>query len=243
MQVSLNEIQRLCQKAAEGAGVPAGLDTEVAQATSWLLAHGFSVLNDLATTLENLSGQSYRFSAAELHSDTLNASTKAGPLIIPGLVDLLIARSPAKLTVHNLDSPCYLLPAALRYATQGWCLSFELSLPAGQRFVVNTNSAGPVILGLEKNGPAVLLSSNTLLRTERVNAVGVASDYGIADRAGFSVSLDQSTLAIANARSHANGVQMDSCSWQRLHALALKVLVPSSASSRQGAGALRSDTE
>jgi len=236
MHVSLNEIQRLCQKAAEGAGVPVGLGAEVAQATSWLLAHGFSVLNSLATTLENLTEQSYRFSAAELRSDTLYASTKAAPLIIPGLVDLLIARSPAKLTVHNLDSPCYLLPTMLRYATEGCYLSFELSLPAGQRFVVNTNSAGLVMLGSENNYHA-------LLEPERVSAVGVAGEHCFADRAGLSVSLDQSALASANARSHASGVQVDSRSWQRLHALALKVLVPSSASSRQGAGALSSDTE
>ena len=48
---SLNEVERICQKAAEGAGAPAGLDTDAAHGAAWLLARDLPSLSDLAEDL------------------------------------------------------------------------------------------------------------------------------------------------------------------------------------------------
>ena len=237
MRVTLNEIYRLCQKAAEGAGAPAGLDSETAQATAWLLAHGFPVLQSLAATLENLDEQACRFDGAALNSSVLDASNKAGPLIAPGLVDLLMARASQGLLIRNLESPLYLLPNALRYAPEGR-LSIELRLADEARFVLEASPVGTTIYGSAE--------STMLTSSARFTAVCSAVNQPAADLTdltGLAVCVDQATLDRAEAHSLANGLRVDPDVWRRLQTLAQKVLVPASESSRRGAGAVASDND
>ncbi|HEX9770966.1 MAG TPA: hypothetical protein VGA50_17470, partial [Kiloniellales bacterium] len=61
---------------------------------------------------------------------------------------------------------------------------------------------------------------------------------------GLGVLRDAKGLAAAAAESLAEGVSPDRAAWDRLQALATKVLVPASDRSRlTGAGALASDNE
>ena len=238
MQVTLNEIYRLCQKAAEGAGAPAGLDIEAAQATAWLLAHGFPVLDGLTDTLEKLTDQACRFDNAALSSTTLDAGAKAGPLIAPGLVDLLVARADVPLTVADLSLPLYLLPNALRYASDGKHFHFELASASGEQFILNVSPSGVLILG----------STASTALTEPGGFQLKASDTPTGNRVAagktrLAVLANRDTFAKAKARSLTNGVLVDPNLWQRLQTLARKVLVPASAASRRGAGAVSSDNE
>ncbi|MCH6587654.1 MAG: DUF3726 domain-containing protein [Proteobacteria bacterium] len=44
MIVTLNEVQRTCQKAMSGAGAPAGVDDDAAMAAAWLEGRGLPAL-------------------------------------------------------------------------------------------------------------------------------------------------------------------------------------------------------
>jgi len=235
MRVTLNEIYRLCQKAAEGAGAPAGLDSEIAQATTWLLAHDFPVLQSLTATLENLSDQACRFEGSALNSSILNAATKAGALIAPGLIDLLITRAEQGLSISNLDAPLYLLPSVLRYAVEGQRFCFELSLADRKRFVLAINAQGTTLYG---SADMALLTS-----CAQFTVLCSAADSSKADRTGLAVCIDQTALERAEARSLACGLEVSADLWLRLQTLAQKVLVPASEASRRGAGAAASDNE
>ena len=235
MRVTLNEVQRLCQKAAEGVGVPAGLDIETAQATAWLLAHGFPVLSSLAVALENLDEHACRFDGAALSSNILDAAAKAGPLIAPGLIDLLLARAGQGLSIHHLEAPLYLLPSAVRYADQGKSFWFECRPADGNRFVLDIGPASTTIYG---SADCKSLTSST-----RFAVQCEAADSVQADVSGLAVRIDQTALNNAETRSLAAGLEADPEAWRRLQALAQKVLVPASKASRHGAGAGSSDND
>lgn len=136
MRCSLNELYRTCQKAAEGVGVPAGVDIDVAESTVWLVVRELPVLDRFIVELQQISGGD--FSSAWMLEEQLDATGRSGAMWARAVVDLLIAGSDgvdnAQLAVKGLSNPLYLLPAARRYTQAGWCFWFDLSGPTGERF-------------------------------------------------------------------------------------------------------------
>ncbi len=249
MKRSLNEVERICQKAAEGAGAPAGLDVDAAAGAAWLLAHGFDALDGLAEELERFPdlAPACRFEASgeEARYEALDATDKAGALVAPLLVDLLVARAAAgspkcrsALKVRNLTAPLFLLHPAVAHARDGWQFRFALE-SADAHCACRVTPSGATLLGDECGG----LGGRTAWTLDGRCARDVA-DLGSDDDAGLAVLAAVEELAATQARSLAEGVEVAGETWTRLQALALKVLVPASEQSRlKGAGAKASDNE
>ncbi len=250
---SLNEVERICQKAAEGAGAPAGLDGDAAHGAAWLLAHDLPALPDLAEDLTRFPdlATACRFERGGFgdRDQVVRAGDKAGAVIAPMLVDLLVARAaldgePGRLRVSSLTAPLFLLPPAVGYGAEGW--RFRLSLAAGteRRFTLRVAAGGQAgILGTGGADIAALFAAREAWDLEAVCAR--APDH-LDDQCQteLTVVLAAERLAAAAARSLADGVSPDPESWARLQALAAKVLVPATAQSHLlGAGALASDNE
>ena len=154
---SLNEVERICQKAAEGAGAPAGLDTDAAHGAAWLLARDLPSLSDLAEDLTRFAdlAAACRFERGGFgdRDQVVDAGDKAGAVIAPMLVDMLVARAaldgePGRLQISGLSAPLFLLPPAVGYGAEGW--GFQLSLAAGteRRFTLRVAAGGQAeILG------------------------------------------------------------------------------------------------
>ncbi len=248
MTCSLNEVERICQKAAEGAHAPAGLDTEAAHAATWLVARGLPALADLAHDLTRFPdlAAACRFERGSFGDGTLDAVDKAGAVVAPLLIDLLVARAaadggPGTLRVDRLSAPLFLLPPAVRYAEDGWHVRLSLA-------------AGPARAALRAAGGAAVISGGTtdiagLFETGRrwtLEALCARApellEAGAEPR--LTVLRDAERLAAAAAQSLADGVSPDPEAWDRLSVLATKVLVPASEQSRlMGAGARASDNE
>jgi hypothetical protein len=253
MKRSSNEVQRICQKAAEGAGAPAGLDVDAAHGAAWLLAHDLPALADLERDLARFPdlAAACRFERGSFSGgdQVMEAADKAGAIIAPMLIDLLVARAarngePGRLRAAGLSSPLFLLPPAVGYTDEGW--GFRLALSAGEerRIAFRVAAGGAVdILGTGGGDIAAVFEAPGAWALEAVCAR--APDHlDNRSRTEFNLVLDAERLAAAAARSLADGVSPDPESWARLQALATKVLVPATEQShRMGAGALASDNE
>jgi hypothetical protein len=250
MKRALNEIYSMCQKAAEGAGAPAGLDNDAAHATLWLLAHGLAALTGLIETLERLPQQadSCRFDnwlpAAQ---DTLEAADKAGALIAPGLIDLLVAGSghqASRLKLLNLSMPLYLLPRAAQYARDGLCFHFTLLDQRADRLIIEVLPEGEVsVWSRHGGGTETMLGLDDSFEVNAICAQYVAALPAL-ETAGMTIIVDKKTLAAAHSHALAGGIDIEPELWQRLKRLAAQVLVPASEQSRLcGAGARISDQD
>ncbi len=251
MRRTLNEVHRICQKAAEGAGAPAGVDVDAAEGAVWLAAHGLDALAGLTAVLEGLADGSARCGfgdeAAAAGRDTLDVVDKAGALVAPGLVDLLVARAAAdgragRLRATGLSVPLFLLPAAARYAEDGWHFRFVLSGPDGGCFVLDVlPERGATIMGpAGVESAAAVLSETGGFGLEAVCARST-DDLPDAGEEGLAVWAGPGALAAAVAHSLAEGLMVTPELWARLQALAAEVLVPATEESRlRGAGELGS---
>ncbi len=253
MRRTLNEVYRMCQKAAEGAGAPAGLDVDAAESAAWLAARGLDPLAGFATALEAMSGrQSPCVPVPAGDPQGLDASGKAGILVASALVDLLAAGTMAgggtgRLRVTGLSAPLFLLPRAARYAEDGWVFRLTLADTAGRHFVLTAAPeagvaiTGPAGVEAGVESVAAALSGPAPFDLEAVCARTAAPQ---ADQAGTSILAEAASLEAAAARSLSEGVAVEPGPWGRLQAFMAKVLVPATAESRRrGAGARLSDNE
>jgi Protein of unknown function (DUF3726) len=248
---SLNEVARICQKAAEGTRAPAGLDTDAANGAAWLVARDLPALADLARDLARFAdlAAACRFEPESLHDRevALEAADKAGAVIAPMLIDLLVARAAqdgetAALRVGGLTAPLFLLPPAARYAADGWHI--RLSLTAGAARAAFRIAAGsePEILGSTADMAGLFETGRRWKLEAACDRAPDRPDRG--EEVEFTVLRDAERLAAAAAESLAEGVSPDPEAWDRLKVLATKVLVPASEQSRlMGAGARASDNE
>jgi hypothetical protein len=256
MKRSLNEVQRICQKAAEGAGAPAGLDGDAAHGAAWLLAHDLPALSDLAEDLTRCPdlAAACRFDRNSFsgHSQVVEAADKAGAAIAPMLIDLLVARTaldgePGRLRVSSLTAPLFLLPPAIGYAAQGvegegWRFHLSLAVDEERRFALRVAAEGKIDI----LGPADLDLADLFEAKEvwSLDAVCTPDLLDTESQTEFTILLEADQLAAVGARSLAEGVSPDPEAWDRLQALAAKVLVPATEQShRLGAGAHSSDNE
>lgn len=249
MTHSLNEIERICQKATEGAGAPAGLDRDAAKGAAWLLAHELPALADLADDLSRFAdlAAACRFAREDFRDQdhAIDASQKAGAVVAPLLIDLLVARAtrdggPGRLRVEGLTAPLFLLPPAAGHAEAG--LNFRLDLSAGeQRRTVRIGAAGGVDIKGTDGDRADLFGARTVWS---LDAVCAADPMDHLEENELARPFDGARLDAAYRRSLAAGVSPDPEAWARLQALATKVLVPATEQSHlMGAGSLASDNE
>jgi hypothetical protein len=251
---SLNEVERICRKAAEGAGAPAGLDTDAADGAAWLLARDLPALNGLAGDLTGFPdlAAACRFARGSFGgAEELDLNGKACTVIAPMLVDLLVARAarnaePSRLRATGLSSPLFLLPPAVGHAAQGhndrgWSFNLSLSNGTGDRSILRVAAGGEVEILATGGTIAALFEAGTDWVLE---AVCASLETDELSRTDLPSIVDGEQLDALAMRSLAEGVSPDPGPWGRLQALAAKVLVPATEQSHlMGAGALGSDSE
>jgi len=257
MRRTLNEVQRICQKAAEGAGAPAGLDMDAAKGAAWLLAHDLPALAALADDLSRFAdlAAACRFERSELQADAVvDAAGKSGAVMAPLLIDLLVARAarggePGRLRISGLTAPQFLLPPAVGHAgqgcqDQGWTFRLHLEGGMGQSCAFHVVEAGQV--EIHSNGSDDIGALFEASSAWSLDAVCARSPDLLDDPSRTDLTLVKAAdrLEAAYGRSLAEGVSLDPQAWARLQALAAKVLVPATEQSHlMGAGALASDNE
>ncbi len=246
MRRTLFEVWRLCQKAAEGAGAPAGLDIAAADGALWLLARGLDVLDGYTRAVEALDvgAGACTFDGAP-DGAVLDATGHPGALVAPALVDLVIARGGGPLTITGMSAPLFLLPPAARYAEDGWHLRFALHGPGGARFaLVASAGAGPAIHGLADGATIAAALAGPAEFAVEADATPPGGAPAKRDEGTIPCLVDASALAAAAAVSVAEGIVIEATPWARLQAFADRTLVPATDESRRrGAGAEVDDNE
>ena len=257
MRRSLNEVDRICRKAAEGAGAPAGLDSDAANGAAWLLAHGLPALADLADDLTRFAdlAAACRFERSAFAGDrAVDAKGKAGAVVAPLLIDLLVARAArnggtGRLWVDGLTAPLFLLPPAVGHAgpvddEPGWAFRLHLEDGRGRSCALHVLEAGQVeILSNAGGDIGKLFEASSAWSLDAVCARS-PDLLGDPNRTDLTVIGAAERLEAAHRQSLAEGVSLDPEAWVRLQALATKVLVPATEQSHlMGAGALSSDNE
>ena len=237
MRVSLNEIEKVCEKAACGAGVPAGADSDIGFGAAWLEARGLPGVTVAARDLAVFENTrlTWQNRGVERCGDALGSSLlpHASGLIDLAAADALGARGELKtVTVANARSPLFLLPAALQRLDDG--CAFRLAWDSPEVVAIADSDNGATIYA-----GALQSDAATMLRIEAV--------FGNVDvKAPPSPPLfrDHEALQSRLAASLREGVAVDQTSWDRLQELAARTLVPASAESRRrGAGAEIDDNE
>ncbi|MFQ5773674.1 MAG: DUF3726 domain-containing protein [Kiloniellaceae bacterium] len=250
MIVTLNELERTCQRAMCALGAPAGVDEDAASAAAWLEARGLPALQALVRALDRWGGDPTAANLTDLseRSDTrrLDAAGRSAAFVAGAIIDIAVAAAAehggaATVTVEALADRQFLLPVADRRRSRGW--SFRLLW--GRR----SNRPGAGARVDPDTGIRLFGDWNSL-------PVGEASDTTIACRKAPStarpcasgealqVTRQAADLDARLAAVLAAGLTVDDDVWRRLATHAKRALVPSSHDSRvRGAGPAASDNE
>jgi hypothetical protein len=249
MMVSLNEIQRQGEKAACGAGVPAGADADAGAAVSWLEGRSLPGLAALARDLPLVDGkaETATLTLAKDAMDRRSGDLAGDSLILcaGALIDLAVAeacRSPgraAQIEIVNGRAPIFLLPLAAARTAQGF--AFDVSWRAAE-------GAEPiVVLADAASGLRIYGRSEAALDRGEPADVSITCKIAEAlDREGAAHPTLHTQLELERRHADAvsSGVAVDAEVWAVLSRFAKRTLVPATAESRErGAGASASDNE
>jgi hypothetical protein len=239
MIVTLNEVQRTCQKAMSGAGAPAGVDDDAAMAAAWLEGRGLPALGSVAAALDRWAGDASAMALAELPpvagARRFDAGGRSALFVGSGLLDLAVAMAAETTAVSSVEvarvtDPRLFVPPAIVCARRDRTLRLSWRRPDG------APRAGALV------GPD---SRAVLLGDWRDAAPGGPFEVSIqCGQAGggqapgaLPATLGQVGLDARLAETLAAGLSVDDQVWTRLSVYAALSLVPSSPESRaHGAG-------
>jgi hypothetical protein len=236
MIVSLNEVQRTCQKAMSGAGAPAGVDDDAAVAAVWLEGRGLPALGAVAAALGCWAGDASAMELADLppedNARRFDAAGRSAVFIGSGLLDLAVAidaataESPSVQVVNVTDPQFFLPPAGLRKRT----LRLFCKRPDGA-------TCASAVIG-PKSGVALLSDwRNAPPGGPFEVSIECGRTGGDTPRDAPPVTLRQADLEARLAETLAAGLYVDDGIWTSLSTSAARTLVPSSPQSRaRGAG-------
>ncbi len=239
MIVTLNEVQRTCQKAMSGAGAPAGVDDDAAMAAAWLEGRGLPALGAVAAALDRWAGDASAMELAELPPQAgarrFDAGGRSALFVGGGLIDLAVAMAADTTAVSSVEvagvtDPLFFVPPAVVGARRDRTLRLSWTPPdgapcAGAR--VGPDS-GAVLLGdwrdAAPGGPFQV--------SIQCGQAGSGQAPG-----ALPTMLGQADLDARLTEVLAAGLSVDEGVWIRLSAYAARTLVPSSPESRaRGAG-------
>ncbi len=243
MIVTLNEVQRTCQKAMSSAGAPAGVDDDAAMAAAWLEGRGLPALSAVAAALDRWAGDASAMELAELPpaagTRRFDAGGRSALFVGGGLIDLAVAmaaETTAETTavsgveVARVTDPRLFVPPAVVCARRDRTLRLSWTRPDGAPCagaLVGPDS-GAVLLGDWRNaapgGPFQV-------------SIQCAQAGGGQAPGALPATLGQADLDARLSEALAAGLSVDDRVWARLSAYAARRLVPSSSESRaRGAG-------
>ena len=96
MKVSINEVQRSCEKAAWGAGTPAGADTDAGRIAAWLAVHRLSGVALAARDLVSVANGVDPGAVSRIHRESgwqLDAGGRSFLYFAGAVLDLAIAEA------------------------------------------------------------------------------------------------------------------------------------------------------
>lgn len=239
MIVTLNEVQRTCQKAMSGAGAPAGVDDDAAMAAAWLEGRGLPALGAVAAALDRWAGDASAMELAELPPEAgarrFDAAGRSAVFVGSGLLDLAVAMAADTAAVSSVEvagvtDPRFFLPPAVGCARRDRTLRLSWTRPDGAPCagaLVGPDS-GAVLLGDWRNpapgGPFEV-------------SIQCAQAGGNPGPGALPATLGPADLEARLSEVLAAGLSVDDRVWTRLAAYGARTLVPSSPESRaRGAG-------
>ena len=243
MIVSWNELQRTCQKAFRGLGVPDGADEESSFAVLWLQARGLDALTPLdaaLSVLERATPRPLRRGLREGEVDVLDAGGQPAVSVASDALDLTVARAVERkarveLLLTGIEGAILVAGALAQRPRSGRCSRVEWREGTGQ-FRLDMASAGACRLSLASFDQGRLRSG---LGRQSVRIVIDGSDGSQWMECGpcWRIDADESELDHRATQSVTRGIDVPDTLWTRLLVFAKRTLVPATHASRErGAG-------
>ncbi|WP_415182762.1 DUF3726 domain-containing protein [Phaeovulum sp.] len=218
-QLSRNEIETLCLKAARGAGMPWGVAEEAGFAAGWLAANGIDGATALLTHLVAFTDGRFPVPSLEIRDRFWHSTQGAAlcPIALGSALDdhaaLESGPAHAPITTAAVSQPVLIVPFLARAAQ-----------------VTGSD------LALMWDGGAAVISADGALDNQTMRKLsGVASaDLTLEPRHESKLLASSAPPAIP---------ALSASTLRGLNALALRTTVPASDASRRGAGATTSDND
>jgi hypothetical protein len=162
MIVTLNEVQRTCQKAMSSAGAPAGVDDDAAMAAAWLEGRGLPALGAVAAALDRWAGDASAMKLAKLPPEAgarrFDAGGRSALFVGSGLLDLAVAMAAETAAVSSVEvarvtDPRLFVPPAVVCARHDRTLRLSWRRPDGapRAGALVGSDSGAVLLGDWRN--------------------------------------------------------------------------------------------
>ena len=243
MIVSWNELQRTCQKAFRGLGVPAGADDDASFAVLWLEARGLDALTPLEAALSVLELAPPRPLAVlgnEDGIDVLDAGGQSAVSVASDAIDFAVARAiesaaRADVLLTGVEDVILVAGALAQRPGCGRCSRVEWR-----------DGEGRLRLDLASDGACRLSSASLDFERSRPGlgrrSVRIAVDGPDGSRwmecgPCWRIEADETELDRRATHSVARGIEVPGALWTRLLVFAKRTLVPATHASRErGAG-------
>ena len=243
MIVSWNELQRTCQKALRGLGVPAGADDDGSFAVLWLQARGFDALTPLdaaLSALERATPRPLRPGLREGEVDVLDASGQPAVSVAGDALDVAVARAVERtarteVLLTRVEGGIFIAGALAQRRVPGLRARVQWS-----------HHGTPRRLDVSWDGACRLCtvpveseerSDRHPRDAVRIVVDGAAGGRWMERRAPWRTDAGHAELEGRAAHSVTVGIDVPDGLWGRLLALAKRTLVPATHASRErGAG-------
>ena len=243
MIVSWNELQRTCQKAFRGLGVPAGADDDASFAVLWLQARGLDALTPLQAALSALERSSPRPLGVVGCTDgveVLDAGGQSAVSVASDAIDFAVARAVesaarADVLLTGVEGAILVAGALAQRPGSGRCSRVEWR-DGERQFKLDLASDGACRLSLASFDRERLRPG---LGHQSVRIVIDGPDGSRWMECGpcWRIEADEAELDRRAAQSVARGIEVPGALWTRLLVFAKRTLVPATHASRErGAG-------
>ena len=243
MIVSWNELQRTCQKAFRGLGVPAGADDESSFAVLWLQTRGLDALTPLdaaLSALERSPPRPLRLGLREGQVDVVDAGGQPAVSVASDALDLAVARAVERkarveLLLTGVGGATLVAGALAQRPRSGRCSRVEWRDGMGQ-FRLDMACDGACRLSLASFDPG-RLSSGLGRQSVRIVIDGLDGSRWMECGPGWRIDADETELDHRATQSVTRGIGIPDALWTRLLVFAKRTLVPATHASRErGAG-------
>ena len=243
MIVSWNELQRTCQKAFRGLGVPAGADDDSSFAVLWLQARGLDALTPLETALAALERSPPRPLGVASCTDgahVLDAGGQPAVSVASDALDVADARAVERaerteVLLTGVDGGVFVAGMLAQRPASGRCARVEWPDDGTWRRLDMAVNGACRVSATALNGAE---SGGRLGRAAVRIVVDGTNRHRWMERSRFwSTGVDEAELEHRALRSVTHGIDVPDALWTRLLELAKYTLVPATHASRErGAG-------
>ena len=243
MIISWNELQRTCQKAFRGLGLPAGVDDESSFAVLWLQARGLDALTPLGAALDSLEHappRPLRLGGDDDEFEVLDAGGQPAVAVVSDALDFTIASAReraarAEILLTGIDGGIFVAGAMAQRPASGYRGRVEWR-DGGTWRGLDMASNGACRLS------AAPLDGADSTGEPRDDAVRIVIDAAHRrqwpERGRFwRTDIDEAEIERRAMHSMTHGIDVPDALWTRLLGFAKRTLVPATPASREsGAG-------